>query len=76
MLKDVKPFQMKMKNFWSTPQGNIWWNSKELEPMVTLQKAALERCGSLREDQIIPGIEKLSELGEEYANEINNYGSL
>lgn len=76
MLQDVKPFQMKMRGFWSTPQGNIWWNSEEKEPMASLQKNAIERCNKLREEQIIPGIEKLTNLGEEYANEINNYGSL
>ncbi len=76
MLKEIKPFQMKMKGFWATPQGNVWWNSEELEPMASLQKKAMEKCNDLREGLIIPGIEKLADLGEDYANEINNYGSM
>jgi hypothetical protein len=75
MLKAIKPFQMNMNGFWSTPQGNIWWNAQK-EPMATLQKNAMERFNSLREGLIIPGIEKLASLGEDYAWEINNYGSM
>lgn len=76
ILKNVKPFQMKMKRFWATPQGNVWWNSEDKEPMATLQKTSMDKCSPLRNGLIIPGLEKLTELGEEYATEINNFGSL
>ena len=76
IVKDIHPFTTDMGGFSSTPEGNIWWNSVFAEPMATLQAEAINRCNPLRDNLILPGIEKLKDKGEDYKNEIENYGSL
>jgi hypothetical protein len=76
MLQDKNPFELELFGFSATPQGNVWWNAADPEPMATFQKEAIERCNRLREGQLLPGIENLVKIGPEYANEVNNYGSV
>jgi len=76
LLEEVKQFKLELFNFSITPQGNVWWNAIDKEPMATLQKEAIERCNPLRENLLLPGIENLTNLSEDYAKEVNNYGSV
>jgi len=76
MVKNIQPFTTDMGGFSSTPEGNIWWNSVFTEPMASLQAEAIKRCNQLRNNLLLPGIEKLKEKDKEYKNEIENYGSL
>lgn len=77
LFKNVSSFDMRLDEFSTTPQGNVWWNSEDPEPMRTFQKEAIELCNSLREGLILPGLEELlTTRGPEYRDEIRNYGSL
>lgn len=76
LVQKINPFTLDMGGFSHTPEGNIWWNSIFIEPMATLQKEVVNRCNSLRDGLLLPGLNELKDKGTDYKNEIEKYGSL